>query len=104
MADRHVIESREQDPADVLDYTMDWASGVKPFLTGSMTIVSSAWAPYNTHWEVSTDATLVDGGHDTTTSTVRVSDLAADIYATCHVVASDGQEKDQSIKIKKKEQ
>ena len=47
---------------------------------------------------------FADGGHDTTTSTVRVSELTADIYATGHVVASDGQEKDQSIKIKMKEQ
>jgi hypothetical protein len=104
LADRHVIESREQDPADVLDYTMDWASGTKPFLTGTMTLVSSSWAAHDMTWGPSTDATLTDGGNDTTTSTVRVSDLTGDIYATCHGVASDGQEKDQSIKIKMKEQ
>jgi hypothetical protein len=104
LADKHVIESRVQDPADVLDYTMNWKAGDKPFLTGTMTLVSSAWAPYDTSWAPSTAATLVDGGHDTTTSTVRVSDLTADVYVTCHGVASDGQEKDQSIKIIKKEQ
>jgi len=99
-----VIESREQDPQDVLDYTINWAGGDKPFLTGSMTIVTSTWTCHDPEWNVSTAATLDDGGHDTTTSTVRVSELTADIYATGHVVASDGQEKDQSIKIKMKEQ
>ena len=69
-----------------------------------MTIVTSTFAVYGLDWAVSTAAVVTDLGHDDTTSTVRVSAVTGDAYVTGHVVASDGKEKDHSIKIKMKEQ
>jgi hypothetical protein len=93
-----------QDPADVLDYSIDWQGGATPFLPPGVEIVSSTWAAYDTSWQPSDDITIVSDDHDETTTTVRLSDIAARVYVTNHIAASDGQEKDQTIQINMKEQ
>lgn len=102
------FQTYTQDPADVLDYPFDWQGGDKPFLAPGITIATSTFAAYDLTWATTTDITLSDDDHDDTTTQVRVSTAdatpGAAYYVTNHVVGSDGQEKDWTIKIKIKEQ
>lgn len=106
-----------QDPADVLKYPFDYQSegveAARHFLDPGVEIVTSTFvgctgAGVPIVFTPSAEVLIVDDDHDETTTQVTVG-LApvltsSEYYVTNHVVASDGQEKDWTIKIKVKEQ
>lgn len=108
-----MIESREQDPEDKLDYVIDWRAGAKPGLTPTETITTSAWAVYDAEWAASDDLTIhteLNTNDDTTaTGWISVTDGSEtsardnDYYFTNHIVTDEGRELSQSIKIKIRE-
>ncbi len=105
-----------KDPDDVLDYPINWQAGNKPFLAEGFTIVTSTWTAYicpanplEDAWvetgEIVIVSDVIDEGE--TITQVRISGgepYPAAYLLTNHVVASDGQEKDQTIKIEMKEE
>lgn len=72
------------------------------------TFVGSTGAGVPIVFTPSAEVVVTDGGHDETTTQALVAFAppltATEYYVTNHVVASDGQEKDWTIKIKVKEQ
>jgi hypothetical protein len=70
------------DPADEADETLDWT-----LLLGADTLAASSWSV------APAGPTLVDGGHTTTTATVRFKGGAAatDYVLTNSVVLASGQ-------------
>ena len=84
-------------PADVFYIELDWADWLAEI--GSPTIATSAW----TVAPVIAEGVTVDDDSDTDTTTmVRVStgEMHQYYFATCHIVAYDGQEKDRSVEIR----
>lgn len=92
---------RKQDPADRLDYGVNWQKPPKPFLQDGETITTSTWTLYTTAWVVASGPTLDDDTHTDTTSAVFVSDLVKGVtyFLTNHIVTSEGREKDESVTL-----
>lgn len=109
-----MIESREQDPEDKLDYVIDWRAGDKPGLALTEVITTSAWAVYDPEWVLSDDLTIhteLNTFDDTTaTGWISVTDgsetsaRGQNYFFTNHIVTDEGRELSQSIKIKIREQ
>lgn len=83
-----------KDPEEIRDFGINWAPDI-----GTKTITASTWT-------VASGTVVIDSDdHDTTTTTVRLSGGAAD--ETCellnHVTLSDGEEYEQTGKLKIKE-
>lgn len=102
------FEKKKQDPADVLDYTINWQSKEAPFLGKTEVIDESTWAAYDTGWDVAGDITI-DTPASTftdTTATVWVSEatLGKTYYLTNHIVTDQGREKDVTISLTIEEQ
>lgn len=95
-----------KDPADVLDYLLDWRKGEKPFLAEDEVILTSTWAAKTTAWVTTTDITIDSSTHTASTTTVWVSDglVPATYYLTNHIVTDQGREKDETIQIILEEQ
>lgn len=100
------FEKKEKDPADVLDYLINWQDGTQPFLAEAEVITTSSWATYNPQWEPTTDLTVNSDSHTDTTATAWVSGGVAGekYYLTNHIITDQGREKDLSIQIICKEQ
>lgn len=100
------FETRTKDPADVLDYLINWQDGTKPFLTQDEVITASSWLAYTDKWAATDDLVIDSDSHTDTTATVWVSGglTGKTFYITNHVVTDQGREKDLSIKIDCKEQ
>lgn len=79
-----------KDPADVLDYQLNWADWL-----GAGTISTSAWT-------VPSGITQVTASNTTTTATIRLSGgtHGSDYEVLNHIVTANGQEADRSITIK----
>jgi hypothetical protein len=100
------FDTRIKDPADVLDYLIDWQAGAKPFLSEDEVITTSSWTAYDDKWAATDDLVIDSDSHTDTTATGWVSGGLAGqkYYITNHVVTDQGREKDLSIKIDCKEQ
>lgn len=84
-----------KDPADVLDYKVDWAgSSPGPWLTEGDTIVTSTWT-------VPTGITKDSDSHDDGTATVWVSGGTAgtDYRLTNRIVTAGGRTAERTIRI-----
>lgn len=80
-----------KDPEEVRDFGINWAADL-----GELTIVTSAWA-------VVSGTVVIDSNvHDTTSTTVRLSGgtLGETCLLTNHITLSDGQQVEQSGKLK----
>lgn len=103
------FETRTQDPADRLDYEINWQGGDKPFLAEDDVLTASSWTTWTDKW-VATDDIVVDADSNTDTTSTAWVTFAGPTFAgnnyfiTCHAVAASGREKDLSIKIQCKEQ
>lgn len=100
------FDTKIKDPADVLDYLVDWQGGSLPFLAEGETITASTWAAHDPKWVATDNITIDSDSHTATTTTVWLSGGTApeSYYVTNHVVTDQGREKDHSIQIKMKEQ
>lgn len=92
---------RKQDPADRLDYGVNWQKLPLPFLGPDETITTSTWTLYTTSWAEDTGPTLDDDTHTSTTTVVFVSGLVkgTTYFLTNHIVTSEGREKDESVTL-----
>jgi hypothetical protein len=102
------FDTRVKDPADKLDYQIDWRGGDKPGLSVDETITTSVWAVYDDKW-VTTTALVTHPElevNDDTTATGWVSGgvTGKDYYLTNHISTDQGRELSWSIKIKIREQ
>lgn len=108
MAKPPPFEKYKQDPADVLDYTINWRSSTDPFLGATEVITESTWTAYTTAWAAAVDVTIDEpvSTHTDTTTTVWVSEaaLGKTYYLTNHIVTDQGREKDLTIALTIEEQ
>lgn len=83
--------AQTKDPEEIRDYGIDWSQAI-----GTKTITASTWDV------VSGTVVIVSDDHDTTTTTVRLSGGTLD--ETCeilnHVTLSDGEEYEETGKVK----
>lgn len=102
------FETRIKDPADKVDYQIDWRGGTKPGLAEDETITTSTWTAYDTTWVETGDITVHDelNSNTATTSTGWVSGGTRDntVYFTNHIATDQGRELSYSIKLRIKEQ
>lgn len=110
------IVSKTKDPADKLDYLIDWRNpdaalfppGTVPGLAEDENISTSTWVAYDPKWVATDDVTVHDelNSHTTTTATGWVSGgtRGADVFFTNHIVTDQGRELSCSIKLKIREQ
>lgn len=100
--------TRVKDPADKLDYLIDWRGGTNPGLAEDETITTSTWTAYDTAWVETDDLVVHDelNSHTGTTATGWASGGTTNtsVYFTNHIVTDQGRELSYSIKIKIKEQ
>jgi hypothetical protein len=100
-------ETRVKDPADKLDYVINWRAGSKPGLAEDETIATSTWAVYDDKWAVSTAVVMhpeLEENDDTTaTGWISGGVTGKDYYFTNHIVTDQGRELSWSVKIKIRE-
>jgi hypothetical protein len=102
-------EPKTQDPADKLDYFIDWEASPNGLAAGE-TITTSTWTPYDDQWQPTTDLIPDEGKHsnsDTTaTGWVSIAPGVSNVrrYFTNHIVTNQGRELSWSITINVKEQ
>jgi hypothetical protein len=96
-----------KDPADKLDYLIDWLA-TENGLQAAETITTSTWSAFDDKWVTTTELVVETGlsSHTTTTATGWVSAglVGKKYYFTNHIVTSQGRELSWSITIKVKEQ
>ena len=87
----------DKDPDDVLDYEIDWSTWLTA--SGGDTISSSTWT-------VPTGITKTTDSHTTTTTTIWLSGgTAGTTYTlTNEIVTAGGRTKDQSVRVKVKDE
>lgn len=108
-----MIESREQDPGDKLDYVINWRAGDKPGLALTESITTSTWATYDADWAPTSHLTVHTelNTNDATTATgwvsvadgFEISTRGENYYFTNHIVTDEGRQLSQSIKLKIRE-
>jgi len=88
----HVLQAFLKDPAEVLDYDMDWTT---LGWLGADTIADSSWT-------VQGGLTKDSNSHTDTVATVWLSGGSAgtDYVATCHIETAGGREGERSILIR----